>query len=106
MATALDAMPVKELVADDMVRDDTHVCAIGAVAVARKLDVSDLDISEGEAVSRTFGMAPALAREIAYMNDEGGPSSGETTSARWTRMREWVRRNIIPTELPGEEPKR
>ena len=40
MAAALDAMPVKELIAGEVVRDEAHVCAIGAVAVARKADVS------------------------------------------------------------------
>ena len=88
MAAALDAMPVKELIADEIVQDGS-VCAIGAVAVARKLDVSDLDPEDAEAVAKAFRISEPMAREIVYANDdEWGPS--ETPSKRWVRMRKWV----------------
>ena len=87
MASALDAMPVKELIADEIVQDGS-VCAIGAVAVARKLDVSDLDPEDAEAVAKAFRISEPMAREIVYANDEWGPS--ETPSKRWVRMRKWV----------------
>jgi hypothetical protein len=102
MATALDAMPVKELVADEVVRDSAHVCAMGAVALARKLDVSDLDVYNADEVARILGIAESLAREISYENDEcspmheKGPDGGwvrrppETPAERWQRMRKWV----------------
>ena len=51
MATALDAMPVKELIAHDIVTDSGQVCALGSVAVARKLDVSNIDESEPDDVA-------------------------------------------------------
>jgi hypothetical protein len=89
MAATLDAMSVKELIAGEIVRDSVHVCAIGAVAVARRLDVAELDIYDGESVGLAFGVARALACEIAYQNDEGGPA-GESPSARWRRMRQWA----------------
>jgi hypothetical protein len=72
MLAALDAMPVKELVAGEIVRDETHVCAIGAVALARKVDVFALDVYDQEEVGKTFGVAKAMAAEIAYENDECG----------------------------------
>jgi hypothetical protein len=102
MAAALDAMPVKELVADEVVRDSEHVCAMGAVALARKLDVSNLDPEDPDTVAGTFGIARALACEIAYENDEFVPlyvrgedgswkrPPPETPAERWTRMRKWV----------------
>lgn len=93
MAAALDAMPAKELIAGEVVRDSTHVCAIGAVAVARKVDVTQLDIDDGEAVGEAFGVARALACEIAYKNDEGARQ--ETPAERWARMRAWVDRQLI-----------
>lgn len=93
MAGALDAMPVKELIAEDIVRGDGHVCAIGAVAKARGLDVSNLDSEDGEAVGQALGVASALARELAYVNDEEG-SYTETPGARWERVRSWVARHI------------
>ena len=101
MLTALDAMPVKELIAGEVVRDEAHVCAIGAVAVARKADVSRLDIYDGDEVGRTFGITSVLAREIAYENDEHRSYNyeahrfqEETPAERWTRMRAWVAANL------------
>ena len=91
MAAALDAMPVKELIGGELVRDAEHVCAIGSVAVARGLDVSTLDADDGEAVGKAFGVSSMMAREIAYQNDEG---PRETDAERWTRMRQWVTDNL------------
>lgn len=108
MAAALDALPVKELVAEDIVRDREHVCAIGSVALARKIDVSALDVTDGDLVGQTFGITSILAREIAYQNDENGPSGytrrdisrerDETPAERWTRMRAWVDENLLKPE--------
>jgi hypothetical protein len=95
MLAALDAMPVKELVADEIVRDETHVCAIGAVALARKLDVSRLDVTDQDEVAKVFGVARAMAAEIAYENDECGRGQ-ETPEQRWVRMRQWVSEQIAP----------
>jgi hypothetical protein len=114
MAEALDAMPVKQLVADDVVRDSEHVCAMGAVIVARKLDVSEVDVYDADATAELLGIAGALAKEIAYENDECGQRvvvdeevgpfqpwnwprrtyRDETPAERWTRMREWVTANL------------
>lgn len=107
MAAALDAMPVKELVAGEIVRDSEHVCAIGSVALARGLDVTELNIYCGESVGEAFGVASALALEIAYENDEAGPWRGETDAERWTRMRAWVDDQIarsMPVQSNSEEP--
>lgn len=88
MAAALDAMPVKELIANEIVRDDAHVCAIGSVALARQMDVRNLDTWDQAGIARRFGIATALAAEIAYENDDGYQK--ETPAQRWTRMRAWV----------------
>lgn len=101
MAAALDAMPVKELVADELVRDSEHVCALGAVAVARGLDVSKVDIYDPDEVGKTLGVSALLAREVAYENDEHGPWRGETPAQRWTRMRKWVADQLRPASGVG-----
>lgn len=96
MAAALDALPVKELVAGEIVRDSEHVCAIGAVAVARQMDVvADLVIDDRDSVGAAFGVTPILAAEIAFENDDDfGYSRDETDAARWTRMRAWVDKQL------------
>lgn len=98
MGAALDAMSIKELVSEEIVRDPEHVCAIGSVALARGLDVSQLDVEDGEMVGKTFGISAILAREIAYENDEQG-SRKESPAQRWTRMRAWVDENL--TKVPA-----
>jgi hypothetical protein len=103
MAAALDAMPVKELVADEVVRDNEHVCALGSVALARGMDVSSLDIDNGESVGGAFGIARALAQEIAFENDDDfGTRTKETPAQRWRRMRAWVSGQIF-TPPTGSE---
>lgn len=104
MADALDAMPVKELIAGDVVRDDGCVCAIGSVAQARGLDVKTLDITDGEQVGKTFGVARSLACEIVFENDDDfGFKRDETPETRWKRMRKWVGAQLRPAAEARDE---
>jgi hypothetical protein len=100
MAAALDAMPTKELITDDIVRDG-QACAIGAVAIARKVDVSKLDPHDYNEVAKTFGVAPCLVREVVFQNDDDfdyiGPRA-ETPAHRWTRIRKWVDEQLTQPE--------
>lgn len=100
LAAALDAMPVKELIAEDVVKDSAHVCALGSVAVQRGLDVSTVDVYDGDAMGGLFGIARSLACEVAYMNDERGPYN-EEPAARWKRMRAWVQSHL-PSPSEGD----
>ena len=99
MAAALDAMPLKELHANVVV-EEGQVCAIGSVAVARGLDVSELDIDDRDEVAKAFGVAPALAAEIAFMNDDDFGWKKEEPAARWQRMRKWVDEQLLPAATP------
>lgn len=102
MAAALDAMPVKELVAEKLVTDEGAVCALGAVAVACKIDVSGLDPEDSDAVAKKFNIAPSLAREIVFQNDDDFGylgRSGETPAQRWTRIRKWVGEQLTQPEV-------
>lgn len=100
MAAALDAMPVKELIPSALVCEE-GCCAMGAVAVARGVvsAAREVDAYDPEAVAKMFGIARALAAEIAYENDDCGAWSGspfvsEALDARWLRMRKWVERQL------------
>lgn len=100
MRDALDAMPEKRLITAELVCPD-GVCALGAVAVAKGIDVSDIDPGDRDEVARTFDIAGALAAEIAYANDEGTWRI-ETPEERWTRMRAWVESQIKePADVGG-----
>lgn len=87
MAAALDVMPVKELIAHDIVRDDGYVCAIGSVALARRMDVSDLDESEPDDVAARFGIARCLAAESRLALADALAAAAHGTIERIQRAR-------------------
>ncbi len=99
MLTAMDALPEKKLVAHEL-KMDGQVCAIGAVGMARGIDMSQLDPENYSKVADTFGISEALAREIVYENDEGGWRD-DTPEKRFERMRSWVVNNL----RDGADPK-
>jgi len=92
MAVALDALPNKRLIADELISKEGEVCALGAIAKYKALDVYDIDPHCSEQVSAVFNIADALAREIAYENDEHW---GDNPEKRWQRMRSWVNENLV-----------
>lgn len=69
--------------------------------------MQNLDPSEPEQVAAAFDIAPQLAEEIVYMNDEyfdfeyvGNVRTDITPEKRWEKMREWVAKQITP-EIPA-----
>lgn len=103
---ALDAMPNKRLIAGNIKDEAGQVCALGALdPTAPKYDEDECDGDwDGHArkLAKHFNIAPALASEIVYMNDEydSWRNRTETPEQRWTRMRAWVNEQIKATEQP------
>lgn len=96
MLAALDAMPEKRLITNELEQDGA-VCAIGAVGKARGVDMSAIDPEDSSTVADTFGIAVCLAQEIVYMNDEAFDNYWcKTPEERWLKMRQWVAFNIKP----------
>lgn len=110
---ALDAMPEKKLYSGHLVGEDGSCCTMGAVVKARGLEVPEIireieaeaeecDYQMGEAADYAadlLDIAHALAREIAYENDEVCWKSPEE---RWAHMRRWVANRIVePAPSPG-----
>lgn len=98
LAEAMDEMPEKRLIADELVTDSGQVCAIGVVCKARGIDVTGVDIHDPDRVGQLVGISRSMAAEIEYENDER-PYRDETPEERWTRMRRWVDENLKP-EVP------
>ena len=105
LGEALDAMPVKRLVTEEL-QADGEFCTLGVVGQARGLDMSTIDPGESDVVASKFGIAEAMAREIVWENDEhpgvyGKREDGsvgwrrETPEERCTRMRNWVDSQIV-----------
>ena len=96
LLAALDAMPVKQLIAEELVTADGQCCTIGVVCKSRGIDVSRVDYEDPESVGKVVGIAHQMAAEIEYMNDECGPWDHEETSVeRWQRMRNWVESQLV-----------
>jgi len=102
---ALDAMPEKRLITGALVSEalphphtEPGCCAMGAVALARGVDTSKLDPEDRDMIAAAFGIAPSMAAEIAYENDEHDyyRSKSETPEERWTRMRAWAEKYLRP----------
>lgn len=95
LAAALDAMPEKRLIANELITSDGAVCALGALGVAcgRVEEMRKVDPEDREQVAGFFGISEALAAEIQFLNDEQW--YGGTPEMRWQRMREWVQKQLI-----------
>ena len=95
MITSLDALPDKRL-GENALRDaDGDFCALGCVGNARGLSMSEIDPEDRDAVAAAFGIAPAMAAEIMFENDDTWGAS-ESAEERWYRMRRWSALKIKP----------
>jgi len=93
MVEALDALPEKRLTDFALQSASGEVCAIGAVGLARGVDIAILDPDNPEQVAGIFGIADCMVREIAFENDESVWRE-ETPEHRFHRMRGWAESNI------------
>ena len=96
LGIALDAMPVKELVEDEFAYDG-KVCALGAVANFRNVDIGHINPARDDCREETatlLHIATCLASEIMYENDEGVGPWSNSPEERWHHMRDWVAANL------------
>jgi hypothetical protein len=100
---ALDALPVKRLIPEELVTRDGEVCALGSVGVMRGVDLSKVNPEDHHILAKMFNIAPALVQEIEFENDEDFNWNHQTTpEARFERMRAWVERQITTQDREGE----
>ena len=110
LKAALEAMPVKRLIAGELICEQDvpdpaaspgDVCALGALGVARGVEMASIDPEDTKQVGAAFDIAHQLAAEVEYMNDECGRRN-ETRYERWQRMYNWVCSQIV--EHGGDAP--
>lgn len=89
MLEALDALPKKRLISGELQGAD-GVCAIGSVGRKRGVDMDKLAPEAHTILGITFGIAPALVKEIESINDDDYGCVRETPEARFTRVRAWI----------------
>jgi hypothetical protein len=107
LAAAMDAMPEKVLITDELIDEHGDCCTIGVVCKNRSIDIGGIDYNEPEEIANAVGIAKQLVAEIEYENDECGvrferipgtwdwDKKVETPEERWQRMRRWVQSKII-----------
>jgi hypothetical protein len=91
LLAALDAMPVKELIAGKLEHKGA-VCALGALGMARGLDMSGIRSMNTYDMAEAFDAARALVADIFFTND--GRFAYLTPHDRFLCMREWVAQQI------------
>lgn len=111
LVDALDAMPVKEIAAHSFVQGG-QVCALGAVALKRGIDVSEFEQPEDEeewehevnheALANKFGIAECLAREVMFENDDCDQWHWEDDGSVCEGIRYGETRKHRTNELPTE----
>lgn len=113
LVVALDALPAKRLVTGVLEKADGEVCALGALKRFRAVDVQigaddpsryedeGWEDSDWDALAKAFNIAPQLAQETMYQNDE--VADRQTPEQRWERMRAWAMSNLLPETLIREE---
>lgn len=112
LVRALDALPEKKLVSESLQEQDGAVCALGAVARARGIDMSqwtpgpdedkdDFHSDQVYELEGVFHIAHQLISEIIWENDE--QCGRKTQEERWTWMRKWANYRIKkhPVRRPG-----
>ena len=100
MLKAMDTLPEKRLIANDLERNGEY-CALGAVGHLRGLDMSNIDPDDAYQVSNVFNIAPAMAKEIVYMNDEGFSYYEMSPEKRFAAVRKWIESLIIKEDGNG-----
>lgn len=102
---SLDSVPIKRLVKHELAVDEKFMmsvshwgmyehecesyCALGAIGKTRGMPIRSIDVDDYDSIGNHFGIANAMAREIEYVNDEGGKFK-ETPEDRFERVRSWV----------------
>jgi hypothetical protein len=96
MLAALDALPEKRLLVDELQDpyDSNLVCAIGAVGRIRGVDMQALDPEDHDDIAAVFNISHDMACEIMFTNDEGFGWQ-VTPEERFYRMRAWIVGELI-----------
>lgn len=92
MLEALDALPEKKLIKNELITPAGEVCAIGSMAPCYGINLVDIDPEDNEKLAEIFNIAECLVQEIEFINDEFRSWSimEATPEARYEYVRAWV----------------
>lgn len=101
LAQTLDAMEDKRLYPGSFATAEGEYCTLGALGAKRGIKMDDLGDEydcDTKRVGERFGIAPAMAAEIMWLNDEylveKVIKNPDHARERWLKMREWIDKNL------------
>ncbi len=110
LAAALDAMPVKALIAIPEYPEGENadaagrlgspagaVCVLGSLAAACGMKPHEIDATKHNDLAKMFDVAPTIVRDLEWENDQTyatGPDGATEDERRWKCLRHWVDENI------------
>jgi sugar phosphate isomerase/epimerase len=111
LEAALLSLPEKKLIKDELENADGQVCALGALAKHRGVQIpridwgseeySEFDEDDSERMSlelaKNLGVPKMVAVAVVYENDDCWPPT-ITPEGRYTKMLGWVRRQLKQKE--------
>jgi hypothetical protein len=107
---ALEAMPAKRLIKDELINAEGEVCAVASVMKARGLDASSVHVDDYDRIAELLGVNAKLIQEIEWENDHARkfyvlPYTGyayqakthydESPEQRWKELHGWCEANLI-----------
>lgn len=70
LTSALEALPEKRLVPNELETETGGVCALGALGRVRGVELAKLDPDNVGEVAKAFRVAETLVREVTHANDD------------------------------------
>lgn len=70
LASALDAMPEKMLIAGELESQEGCLCTLGVIGKARGLDLRSMDVDDYDSIAGSLNVNAKIAQEIMWANDE------------------------------------
>lgn len=98
MLAALNALPHKRLIANELISTRGEVCAIASVMIARGIATDGYHFDDdpyncAERIASKLNIATSLAQEIQHLNDE--VCECKTPEQRYEYIHSWVRQHIF-----------
>lgn len=70
LASALEGLPEKRLVPNELETETGAVCALGALGKVRGIELAKLDPDDVKSVAAKFRISETLVREVTHANDD------------------------------------
>lgn len=105
LAAALETLPEKRLVPNELETETGAVCALGALGKVRGVELAKLDPEDLKDVAKTFRVAEVLVREVTHANDDEFEHHTKRIPLHWvpTKYDVWHKAPVLRIPETPEE---